>query len=1281
MKTSLLSKLGASIWVMAALALSFQARGQVTFSDLGAGVTPTPGAYDIFQLSTNGEAVQPDGLDYTTENGPVNDLWAGQTFTTGSNCAGYTLTSIAIFTAGLANSDGYATSQLYNLYVYAFSGYIYNGIGSFQAAGSFTDGNWVRWDGLASAGLTLQPNTQYAFVFGRDPSGQGSAVLGNASGNHYSGGELILMSSSGGAPVTGSSHGYDATFDIGLTPIAQAPTITVDPASESVQVYPGHQVSFSVGVCPSDVPLSYQWLLNGTTALTNGGQFSGSQTATLSITGVGATNAGSYSVIITNVSGSVTSGSATLSVLALPATNTYAAAVLSNTPIAFYRLNEASGSTAYEFIYGANGTYEPAALPGQPGVPNPPYIGFEKNNLALGCDNTQVGSWTLAPFGTLGVSNVTFTCWVNPTGTQNARSGLIFQRSSAYTGGGGGLATRHDPPVLGYTWNNNNASTFNFDPSNLLIPTNMWSLCGMSISPTQAVLFVLNLNGFNAATNAIAHSPDTFANTWEIGNDALAADSSRTFNGDIDEVAIFTNSLSYDQMVSLFQAGYAASIAPPNIITQPAPEQLYPGGTARFTVSAGGLGTVSYRWLFNGTPLTDGNGITGSTNTALTISNVGAAYTGNYSVSIANQGGSTNSSSVSLSLIGANTAYEVVVTNLNPVGYWRLNEASGATYAFDSWGGFTGNYGSAATSGQAGPQSPAFPGFESTNVAVQTAAIVNSWVTLPALQLNTNTVTITAWLYPTSSEQGSSAAVYCRGGDTVSGLTCTGSGGTHIGYTWNNVLNTYRWLPPLSIPLNTWSFCAMVVEPARTTIYVLNSSTTVPGAINSAVNLITNVVQSFNAATYIGTDIYGPGTRNFKGNIDEVAIFKRALTSPEIMRLYTSATGTPLAPSIQLQPQATGVYSAGTATLSVLADGSGPITYQWQLNGTNIVNGNGITGADTGTLVISNATAASAGVYTVLITNPYGSVASTATVLTVGEVGCAYESAVLALQPLAYYRLSETNGSPIASDYAGGYDGIFAPAAVAGAAGLPNPPYLGLETTNTAVQLPAFVTNSWVLAPFGPLGYSNVTIMCWCYPNGPQVSRSTLVYTRGAPAGAGGLQYLNTTTLGYTWNNNSSTTYSFNSGLVVPSNTWSMCAMVISPSRCVLYLFNSVTGLRSATNAIAHTADQFGYPGVWRIGDDSSIANGGHGFNGKIDEVAVFPQALTSSQLLNLCNVAVSSTLAIQGTGTNIALVWPLGTLQSAPALTGPWTAVTTNSPYATSPVGNSQQFYRVSIP
>ena len=55
--------------------------------------------------------------------------------------------------------------------------------------------------------------------------------------------------------------------------------------------------------------------------------------------------------------------------------------------------------------------------------------------------------------------------------------------------------------------------------------------------------------------------------------------------------------------------------------------------------------------------------------------------------------------------------------------------------------------------------------------------------------------------------------------------------------------------------------------------------------------------------------------------------------------------------------------------------------------------------------------------------------------------------------------------------------------------------------------------------------------------------------------------------------------------------------------------------------------------------------------------------------------------VALQTSGTNLVLSWSTGTLQSAPAVTGPWTDLTgTNSPYTLSPVGN-QNFFRAKVP
>lgn len=75
---------------------------------------------------------------------------------------------------------------------------------------------------------------------------------------------------------------------------------------------------------------------------------------------------------------------------------------------------------------------------------------------------------------------------------------------------------------------------------------------------------------------------------------------------------------------------------------------------------------------------------------------------------------------------------------------------------------------------------------------------------------------------------------------------------------------------------------------------------------------------------------------------------------------------------IEAAPINTTVGLGQPATLSVTAGGSGPFTYQWQLNGTNLA------GATGSTLTFSNVSLANAGSYTVTITGPGGTVTATA---------------------------------------------------------------------------------------------------------------------------------------------------------------------------------------------------------------------------------------------------------------------------------------------------------------
>ena len=64
-------------------------------------------------------------------------------------------------------------------------------------------------------------------------------------------------------------------------------------------------------------PLGYKWFYNST-PLTNGGGISGADAASLVISGVGTTNDGNYSVIVTNVAGGATSSPASLIVVMPP---------------------------------------------------------------------------------------------------------------------------------------------------------------------------------------------------------------------------------------------------------------------------------------------------------------------------------------------------------------------------------------------------------------------------------------------------------------------------------------------------------------------------------------------------------------------------------------------------------------------------------------------------------------------------------------------------------------------------------------------------------------------------------------------------------------------------------------------------------------------------------------------------------------------------------------------------------------------------------------------------
>jgi parvulin-like peptidyl-prolyl isomerase len=112
----------------------------------------------------------------------------------------------------------------------------------------------------------------------------------------------------------------------------------------------------------------------------------------------------------------------------------------------------------------------------------------------------------------------------------------------------------------------------------------------------------------------------------------------------------------------------------------------------------------------------------------------------------------------------------------------------------------------------------------------------------------------------------------------------------------------------------------------------------------------------------------------------------------------TVATG----PAITVQPQAQTVVTGGTATFSVTATGTAPLSYQWQKDGA------AVPGATASTYTIPAVASAHAGAYTVVVTNACGSVTSSPATLAVTPVAAPVAPPIAAVGPFI-----TVNGHPL----------------------------------------------------------------------------------------------------------------------------------------------------------------------------------------------------------------------------------------------------------------------------
>ncbi|HEX7653908.1 MAG TPA: LamG-like jellyroll fold domain-containing protein, partial [Verrucomicrobiae bacterium] len=723
---------------------------------------------------------------------------------------------------------------------------------------------------------------------------------------------------------------------------------------------------------------------------------------------------------------------------------------------------------------------------------------------------------------------------------------------------------------------------------------------------------------------------------------------------------------------------------PPLTVTGPNPASatVYPGGTVNFSISALGAQPITYQWqrIVGGVT----NLISGATNNSLILQNVSAGDVAAYQVVVTTPIAVTNSAQATLSLLSAPTdTYAQTVMTLQPVAYWRLGEGSG-TISTDYAGAHNGTYGASAFLSDPGPN---FSGFPSGNYSLGSLnGTVNCSMTVTAnnaLNLNTNTLSIVAWVNPTTLNP-KAGIVFARnqaaGSTDVEGLNLTAN--NTLGYTWNNSAASLGWDSGLNLPVGVWSLVALVVTPTNATIYRYNANQQ-----ETAVFTTANAIVPFSGQLNINNDSQAAdASRVFGADTAEVGVFNRALSANDIANLYMAGSGAAVMPSISAGPQAVSILPGHTAHFTVAAAGSGPLYYYWLKDGVNLTDGGQIAGAFTSTLTISGATAGNVGDYSVMVSNVAGTVTSTAVALSLLPVPTSFQNTTLQLGALGYWPLNESSGSS-AYDYSGNnLHGTYVAPLAQGAAG-PNPPYLGFDATdNFATELAMATGNSYVSLP--PLGVTstNMSFAAWIYPesigNGSnQAPSAGIIFNRSSTTS--GLCFRNDgIQLGYNWNNDPAT-YGHASGLIPPTNQWSFVALVVTPTNATIYLYN--------TNGIAHDVlinphQAAAFTAETRIGSD---AQGGRNFNGRIEQAVVYNYSLSAQQIAQVYTNGSGVALPLQPgdahltiatqPGGQIILNWAAGTLLEATNLTGPWVTNTAPAPYSP-PVSSGQKYYRIRL-
>ncbi|MCY7328861.1 MAG: hypothetical protein LH618_09950, partial [Saprospiraceae bacterium] len=145
------------------------------------------------------------------------------------------------------------------------------------------------------------------------------------------------------------------------------------------------------------------------------------------------------------------------------------------------------------------------------------------------------------------------------------------------------------------------------------------------------------------------------------------------------------------------------------------------------------------------------------------------------------------------------------------------------------------------------------------------------YVSLPALNRNTNTFSVTAWIKP-DGIQPDYSSIFMLDGNVAAGFNFL-PGSNHLGYHWPG--GQWWWDSGLTVPAGQWSYVALTVSPTSVSVFVNGKKATQ--------NITTELV-NFNESSRLGS-YKGWGGRYVKGRMEEVSIWDKTLSQNEVREL------------------------------------------------------------------------------------------------------------------------------------------------------------------------------------------------------------------------------------------------------------------------------------------------------------------------------------------------------------------------------------------------------------